>query len=116
MARKRRKPKRPARADKAGGQNRSAGKQAGEQQPGDGRRSAHVEGATSGKSDDRKVDAEKAKDKAIKAAFHGIQEDDYEICIPGTGPANPPKVLDETKTLAENGVADGTTLKSRKKP
>ena len=50
------------------------------------------------------------KEKAFKEALKDLDADAFVIATPGSGPMDPDKILDETKTLEELGIADGARL------
>ena len=67
-------------------------------------RQSHQEGF----EQDRKAGG--VKEKAFKEALRNLDADAFIIAIPGAGPGMPDTPLDETKTLEEQGIADGTRL------
>lgn len=50
------------------------------------------------------------KEKAFKETLRDLDAGTFIIAIPGAGPGMPDTPLDETKTLEELGIAEGTKL------
>jgi hypothetical protein len=52
------------------------------------------------------------KEKVLRALLNDLQHgmDQFQAFTPGSGPMDPPTLLDEAKTLAELGLSSGATV------